>query len=250
MKYVKKPLIVDSIKYTGSNLSEVIKFCSVDKEDGSIQENCLVDQNQLFVINKGFVTPVMLNEHIVKDITSALSVFSPELFNYSFEPANHNQEVIKEYEKKKNEAPFSRERFDHSVNSAIDVNYMQGKYIVFKQQSFSVCFYVEQIPKLREIVNKIYDTIQSQEIVSDENDHTDLIKNSQKPLLMAKSSDYDAQKISDEPEPTALANSGLRESGMERINNFEWEFPKKNDPNNPQKNIDQETSDSNVESNN
>ena len=179
MKYVIKPLLVDSVKYTGRNLSEIINFCSKQMDDGSIVENCVVEKNQLYIINRGFVTPVMINEHIVKDISFGLSVYSPELFNYSFEPANHNEEVIKAYEKKLNEAPFQKDRFEHKVNSPIDVNYMQGKYIVFKQTSFSICFYVEQIEQLRNIVNKIYDTIQDQQHEEKEEPTSDLVAQSQ-----------------------------------------------------------------------
>lgn len=185
MKYVIKPLIVDSVKYTGSNLSEIRKFCSKEMDDGSIQENCLVEQNQLYVINRGYVTPVMINEHIVKDITFGLTVYSPELFNYSFEPANHNEEVVKAYEKKMTEAPFNKDRFEHKVNSPIDVNYMQGKYIVFKQQSFSICFYTEQIEQLKKIVDKIYDTIEDQKHELPEEPKNDLISQSQVNLPVA-----------------------------------------------------------------
>ena len=183
MKYVRKPLIVEAVKYSGTNLSEIRKFCSVENPDGSLTEFCIVENNQLYVINKGFVTPVMINDYIAKNIMNVLSVYSPEVFNYSFETANYNQEIISNYEKKLNEAPFQKDRFEHKVNSAIDVNYMQGKYVVFKQQAFSVCFYAEQIDQLQKIVNKIHDTIQNQ---SSENieilQSNKLIENSKKDI--------------------------------------------------------------------
>lgn len=183
MKYVRKPLIVDAVKYTGSNLSEIRKFCEVDNGDGSITEYCIVENNQLYVINKGFVTPVMINDFITKSIMNVLSVYSPEVFNYSFETANYNQEIITKYEKKLSEAPFQKDRFEHKVNSAIDVNYMQGKYVVFKQQSFSVCFYAEQIEQLQKIVNKIYETIKNSDDQKEEDlDKNKLIENSRKTI--------------------------------------------------------------------
>jgi hypothetical protein len=183
MKYVTKPMIVDAVKYVGNNLSEIREFCSVDNNDGSITENCIVENNQLYVINKGFVTPVFYNDFITRSIMNGLSVYSPEVFNYYYETANYSQEIITKYENKISEAPFQKDRFDHKVNSAIDVNYMQGKYIVFKQQAFSVCFYAEQIEQLQKIVNKIYDTIQNHSSENNENAHNNkLIENSKKEL--------------------------------------------------------------------
>lgn len=195
MKYVRKPLLVEAVKYSGTNLNEIKKFCSIDNQDGSITEQCLIENNQLYVINKGYVTPVNTNDYITKSIMNFFSVYSPEIFNYSFETSNYNQDIIDKFEKKTQEAPFQKERFEHNTNSAIDVNYMQGKYIVFKQQTFSVCFYKEQINHLKKIVDKIYETIENQQEPEVENGNNNiLIENSKKGEVNTEQKDQEVDE--------------------------------------------------------
>lgn len=91
VKYRKKPVIIDAVRYVGEeNTSECMLFCDVMEYDHGLGEFTIQTLEGLMIMNKG--------DYIIKGIAGEFYPCKPEIFEESYElvlDKHSGREVVK-----------------------------------------------------------------------------------------------------------------------------------------------------------
>ena len=80
MKYIKKPIEIEAIQFTGTNFAECEQFIGSEYYDNT--------KNYPNIKINNFTVPVLRGEYIFKTEDGAAGVLSEERFNEDFIPVN------------------------------------------------------------------------------------------------------------------------------------------------------------------
>lgn len=80
-KYVKKPIVVKAVQWTGDNLNEIREFCNCD-----CHNDCYVDATDKIIIYtlKGDVT-AFSGDYIINDVNGESYPCKPDIFKETYE---------------------------------------------------------------------------------------------------------------------------------------------------------------------
>lgn len=79
MKYRKKPVVIEAVKFTGYNLSEILEFCGVESTTG-------VSGSLVINTLEGIMT-AKIGDYIVKDVKGEIYPCDSEIFELTYELA-------------------------------------------------------------------------------------------------------------------------------------------------------------------
>lgn len=78
MKYIKKPVIIDAVQWTGDNFDEIEKLCAF-----RVTEPRLDKTFKLFTLEGNMY--VMLNDWVIKGIKGECYPCKPDIFDLTYE---------------------------------------------------------------------------------------------------------------------------------------------------------------------
>lgn len=76
--YMKKPTVVEAVQYTGSNLEEIIEFCS---SLGKIEVH---DRGLILNLSDGRSRMILKEDFVLKNKSGLVAILSPDTFNTEY----------------------------------------------------------------------------------------------------------------------------------------------------------------------
>lgn len=73
-RYIKKPLEIEAVLWTGKNDKEILEFCN----------KAHIADNTLYVNTIMGITAAYKGEYIIKDVIGSFSVLGPEIFQKTY----------------------------------------------------------------------------------------------------------------------------------------------------------------------
>lgn len=81
MKYVKKPIIIEAIKYTGENLEELRYFVPEEFRNNKIHE-------PLGIITLEGIMNISVGDYVIKGVKGEFYPCKPDVFEMTYEKIN------------------------------------------------------------------------------------------------------------------------------------------------------------------
>jgi hypothetical protein len=84
MKYRKKPVVIEAVQWTGSNLKECLDF-----GPGVIQTEQTPNGRGLVILTLGGLMVVSINDYIIRGVQGEYYPCKPDIFKETYEEVNN-----------------------------------------------------------------------------------------------------------------------------------------------------------------